>query len=85
MVAEALQERAIWQACMHVDATDIILSLTFLILGNIGWLLYLSGSIVQTVKGPRDGCVTRCIPNPRSNTAASNALQHQNNVVMMAG
>ena len=86
LVAEALQNPAIWQSCMHVDALDIILSLAFLLLGNIGWLLYLSGSIVQTVKGPRDGCITRCIPNPRSNTAApSNALQHQNNVVMMAG
>ena len=81
MIAEALEERQIWQSCMNIDATDIILSMAFLIVANIGWLLYLSGSVVQSVRGPRDGCVTRCIPNPRSNTAAlpaGNALQHQN-------
>jgi len=81
MIAEALEERQVWKSCMKMDATDIILALTFLIIANIGWFLYLSGSVVQSVRGPRDGCVTRCIPNPRSNTAAlpaGHALQHQN-------
>jgi len=79
LIAEA--EAKVWNSCLMVDSVDLYIAMTFLVIGNVGWLLYFSGSIVQSVKGPRDGCITRCIPNPTSNTNHAQlqpALEFQN-------
>jgi len=68
LIAEV--EAKVWSSCHQMDTADLYIAMTFLIIGNVGWLLYFSGSLIQSVRGPRDGCITRCIPNMSSNTPA---------------